>query len=182
MLTNFCGFRLNTLGVVIGWLGTIFSMIGVVIWALALGNVSSITDAVVKNNPDVSPDTIERAIIIVGSIYLVLIAINLIASIMLIVGTMKERHLMLLPWLINSGISLLFNFIYYIAVLINFINVGAPLGSILFTMIISGLFWGIHYMIWYAIYSLYKGIQAMREQQRVLLDHGKGNYPKYSNI
>jgi len=60
MLTNFCGFRLNTLGVVIGWLGTIFSMIGVVIWALALGNVSSITDAVVKNNPDVSPDTIER--------------------------------------------------------------------------------------------------------------------------
>jgi len=107
-------------------------------------------------------------VLVVGcSIYLGIVILNLLASGLLILGTIKvrlmsiisfddylisfcdeilfivfisfypfqERHLMLVPWLINSGVSLVFSIIFNFAGVIGSLSSGMPLEYIPSVMI-----------------------------------------------
>ncbi|XP_023161726.2 uncharacterized protein LOC111593285 [Drosophila hydei] len=192
MLTRLCCMRLNTAGVVLGWLGVVGSLLGVILVSTVLGYADVITQRVLENmkNGGASYDEIHLVIVIGCSVYLGIILLNLLSSAMLVLGTMKERHLMLLPWLINSAVGLVFSILYHLAIVTATLTSGSNFGSALGVLIPTFVVLGLQIYIYYGIYSLYKQIQRTREQQRPLITATQGmevpnqgnTYPSYTKI
>ncbi|KAH8270889.1 hypothetical protein KR018_011305 [Drosophila ironensis] len=187
MLQRVCCMRLNTYGVVVGWLGLIFSFLAVILLATGLGFATEIAQKIAQdiNDPNASAEDIRAIVVVVLGVYLALKVINLLASAMLIFGTVKERHLLLLPWLINNGVLLVFAFIGHITLWVTMVDSKEPISSavpmVLFSLAILALLW----YLYYGIYSLFKHIQASSEQQRPLIPQPaqQGNsYPSYTKI
>ncbi|KAH8254970.1 hypothetical protein KR038_005081 [Drosophila bunnanda] len=140
MLNSVCGMRLTTYGIGLGWIGVIFSFLAVILTCIGLGNVDELAQQIVKENADNKQWTVDQvrtALVIVMSIYLALQLINLLASGMLIVGTLKERHLYLLPWLFNNGVTLVFGIATQIAMWVQLSSVSfmSALPSILVSVV-----------------------------------------------
>ncbi|KAH8246574.1 hypothetical protein KR032_002837 [Drosophila birchii] len=169
MLNSVCGMRLNTYGVGLGWIGVIFSFLAVILTSIGLGNADAIAQQIVKDsqNTKMTVDEVRTALVIVLSIYLALQVINLLASGMLIVGTLKERHLYLLPWLFNNGVTLIFGIATQIGMFVQLSSVSftSALPSILVSVVSIALSW----YLYYGIYSLYKQIQRNSDLQRPLI-------------
>ncbi|EDW02699.1 uncharacterized protein LOC6560460 [Drosophila grimshawi] len=188
MLTSLCCMRLNTAGVVLGWLGVVGSFVLMILASVVLGN-SDVLAKQVMDHMDVNYEQVHTAIIIVCSVYLAMVILNLLSSALLILGTMKERHLLLLPWLINSGVGLIFAIIYQMAFLFMSVSGGA-IGNAFPALILSLLALALQIYIYYGIYSLFKQIQASRDQQRPLIVQSQGmavpqqsnTYPTYTKI
>ncbi|XP_011188536.1 uncharacterized protein LOC105215989 [Zeugodacus cucurbitae] len=185
MLNKYFCFRLETAAMIIGWFETIGSLLSVLLFGFCLGYVDDIVKQIIdkaQENDQPNPDEIRHVLVIGFVFFIVLSAINLFASICLLLGTIKERHLLLLPWLLNSLVSLLFCFIYY-TLLIDYvisrdISFSSVFGSIL--PIILGLVLKIY--TWLAMYSLFKNIRNNREQREQLLRPTGGLYPSYTNM
>ncbi|TDG47869.1 hypothetical protein AWZ03_005650 [Drosophila navojoa] len=191
MLTRLCCMRLNTAGVVLGWLGVVGSLLGVILVSTILGYADVIAQGMVGNKTTVqSYDEVHSAIVIGCSVYLGIILLNLLSSALLILGTMKERHLMLLPWLINSAVGLFLSIVSNIIVLGASISAGTDFGRVLAAMIPTALILALQIYIYMGIYSLFKQIQQTREQQRPLMSDTQGmavpnqgnTYPSYTKI
>ena len=184
MMSRLCCMRLNTAGVVIGWIGSVFSLIYSILIILGLSRVDDLAKAIYGhlNEKDMTEDNLRKGLIVVFSIYLTINVINLVASALLVAGTIKERHLMIVPWLINSGLSLCFNFVYLLYIVVMGISVKAPVGSILVSILFAAVGLVIQYVIWYAIYSLFKTLQQRREQRQQLLPTTGSSYPSYTKI
>ena len=182
MLGSFCGIRLNTAGVIIGWIGAVLSLLTIVLISLALGYLDELVKSIVEqaNDPNFDAATARTVLLIGLCIYLTTNAINLVASALLVAGTVKERHLLLVPWLLNAGFSLLLSCIYFVGIL----TTSAPFASMLPSLIFGGIGLVFNFYIWYAIYSLYKQIQATRDQQQRLIPatSAGASYPSYTKI
>ncbi|XP_017033196.1 uncharacterized protein [Drosophila kikkawai] len=165
MLTSVCGMRLTTYGVGLGWIGVIFSFLAVILTSIALGNVDEIAQEMVKaQNTNLTEDQMRTVLVIILSIYLALQLINLLSSGMLIVGTLKERHLYLLPWLFNNGVALIFGLITQIGMFVQ-----ASSSSVVPSILISLLTFALSVYLYYGIYSLYKQLQRTSDLQRPLI-------------
>ncbi|EDW72459.1 uncharacterized protein Dwil_GK20699 [Drosophila willistoni] len=173
MLTKLFCFRLNTAGVIIAWIGIVGSLFTTIILGICLGNIDELVKAMVKswNDPDITEAEIRPYAIIVLSIYLALTVLQMLASGMLLIGTNKERHLWLLPWLFNNAISLAVGFIYNLSLWIMFLSKHMSFLSVLPSIILYFLSTAFSVYIFYGIYSLYKQIQATREEQRPLISN-----------
>ncbi|KAH8253424.1 hypothetical protein KR032_005460 [Drosophila birchii] len=169
MLGSVCGMRLSTYGVVLGWIGVIFSFLAVILTSIGLGNADDIAQQIVKDsqNAQLTEDKVRIALVIVLSLYLALQVINLLASGMLIVGTLKERHLYLLPWLFNNGITLIFYIVAQIGMWAQLSSV--PSASALPSILVSVLTIALSWYLYYGIYSLYKQLQRNSDLQRPLI-------------
>ncbi|KAH8337028.1 hypothetical protein KR059_012142 [Drosophila kikkawai] len=187
MLSSVFCMRLNTYGVVIGWLGVIFSFLAVILLSVALGFADEIAQQIVEANKsaDVTVDQVRSILIIALSVYLALKVINLLASAMLVVGTVKERHLLLLPWLINNGVLLAFAILFHFGVWAQVLSAPPPfldaLPILLFSLATLALAW----YLYYGIYSLFKQIQANSDIQRPLIPPAApqtNSYPSYTKI
>ncbi|KAH8402033.1 hypothetical protein KR009_009305 [Drosophila setifemur] len=184
MLNSVFCMRLNTYGVVIGWLGAIFSFLASILLAVGLGFVDEVAKMVIKeaDNPDVSVDQVRMVLVIFFSVYLAFQLINLLSSAMLVVGSVKERHLLLLPWLINNGLLLVFVFTSFIFNVISSApHILTVLPWVLGSLAMLALWW---YM-YYGVYSLFKQIQASSEIQRPLIapaNQQPNSYPSYTKI
>ncbi|XP_041631718.1 uncharacterized protein [Drosophila kikkawai] len=141
MLSSVCCMRLNTYGMVIGWLGVIFSILAVTLLSLGLAQAN-------------------RAHISNLSVYLAVAVIHLLSSAMLVLGTVKKRHLLLLPWLTSSGVLLALNSIaqFFHWVYLDTSPSLLALPALLFSVAGFVLQW----YLYNGIYSLYKQIQAKR--------------------
>ncbi|XP_017865184.1 PREDICTED: uncharacterized protein LOC108615297 [Drosophila arizonae] len=192
MLTRLCCMRLNTAGVVLGWLGIVGSLLGVILLSTILGYADVIAKGIVdKMQPEEATyDEVHSAIVIGCSVYLGIILLNLLSSALLVLGTMKERHLMLLPWLINSAVGLVFSIVYHLALFVAAFSSGADFGHVLPALIPTALILALQIYIYMGIYSLFKQIQQTREQQRPLITATQGmavpnqgnTYPSYTKI
>ncbi|KAH8291354.1 hypothetical protein KR054_010949 [Drosophila jambulina] len=187
MLTSVFCMRLNTYGVVIGWLGVIFSFLATILLSVALAFVDEIAQQIVDTKPSdhMQLDQVHTILVIGLSVYLALKVINLLASVMLVVGTVKERHLLLLPWLINNGVLLGFAIVAHLGLWAQVISVPVPfldaLPIILFSMAALALGW----YLYYGIYSLFKQIQVTSDIQRPLIAPAAqqtNSYPSYTKI
>ncbi|KAH8369517.1 uncharacterized protein LOC110184089 [Drosophila serrata] len=169
MLNSVCGMRLSTYGVGLGWIGVIFSFLAVILTSIGLGNADELARQIVEENHNtkLTVDEVRTILVIILSIYLALQVINLLASGMLIVGTLKERHLYLLPWLFNNGVTLIFGIITQIGMWVQLSSVSftSALPSILVSLVTITLSW----YLYYGIYSLYKQIQRTSDLQRPLI-------------
>lgn len=183
--------RLNTAGVVIGWLGLVGSFILTIVLSVVLGYSDMIVKQIMENMKETDPkayDGIHMMLVVGCSIYLGIVVLNLLASGLLILGTIKERHLMLLPWLINSGISLVMSIIFNFVGLITALSSGMPL-ELIPSVMIAVLTLALQIYIFYGIYSLFKQIQLTRNEQRPLIQpraesvpHQTTTYPNYTKI
>ncbi|EDW31649.1 GL10847 [Drosophila persimilis] len=191
MLTKVLGMRLNTYGVVVGWLGAIWSFLAVILISTALGFADEISEEIAKNSqdPNMTAIQIRTLLVIVLSVFLALKVINLLSSALLVMGTVKERHLLLLPWLINSGITLAFTIISTVLLWVEAIG-SSPVAEALSVVFVSGGLVVLWWYLYYGIYSLFKHIQLTSDQQRPLIqgppqrsgDHSGATYPNYTKI
>ncbi|EDW61368.1 uncharacterized protein [Drosophila virilis] len=191
MMERVCCMRLSTAGVVLGWIGVVSSFVLTILLSTILGNADVIARSIVGNMTEDAAkyDEIHMGLIVSCSVYLGIFVLNLLASAMLILGTMKERHLMLLPWLINSGVGLILSIIYNFVVLILALS-SAQIDRIVPVLIVTFIGLGLHIYIYCGIYSLFKQIQRTREQQQPLINQSQGanvpaqgnSYPSYTKI
>ncbi|XP_065719587.2 uncharacterized protein [Drosophila suzukii] len=86
--------QLRTFGLVVGWLEVIFFITSTIYW----GTISLLE----RERHEKS----ETGHVIRNSFYLAFNISHLLTSSLLILGTIKERHLLLFPWLINRGLVL----------------------------------------------------------------------------
>jgi len=183
-MNHLCGIRLHTVGVVVGWIGAVASFIAVALLVACLANLDSIVQIVVEHMEKPNVESVRQLILVVLTFYVIVNCINLCASSLLVAGTIKERHLMLIPWLFNSGLSLIFACLSFIGMTLMAISSEGPVGPKLVAVLIGFLSLAFQYIIWSAIYSLYKVIQSNRDQQQRLLPqtNAVGGYPVYTKI
>ncbi|XP_068146063.1 uncharacterized protein [Drosophila tropicalis] len=179
----FC-MRLHTAGTVLGWLGCIVSFVGIIALSAVLINVDTIVSHISISPPD--QDAAHMIIVTACSIGLAILLLNFLSSVLLVLGTMKNRHLFLLPWLINSGIGLAYNVIQSLVGL-SLVAQEASAGPIVVYVVMSGLALALNIYIYYGILSLFKHIQSIRDQEsRVVLQpkavHQTDSYPNYVKL
>ncbi|XP_054736503.1 uncharacterized protein LOC129243482 [Anastrepha obliqua] len=182
MMQKFFCFRLETAATIIGWLGSVGSLIAVVVLGLCLGYIDDIVEKVMESAPvneKLDPNRIRTILTVAFVAFLVLNAINMFASVCLILGTIKQRHLLLLPWLLNTGISLLFAVTYYVLLIVDAVQISfsSNIGLIIFVSLNLAL----NIYIWLAVYSHFKNIRNNSEQRQQLLPP-RDAYPSYTNI
>lgn len=183
-MNNFCGLRLSTVGIVVGWFNLIGAVFTTIILSVAFTRIDDIVKLIEDEMNDVNNDEvgIRTAVIIALSVYLTTSIANVIASAMLIVGTVKERHLLLTPWLINAYIFIFFNVLNFIYMIYVAVAKSLPIGSILLALISTGISLAIQCSIWNAIYSLFKQIRANRDLQQRLLPASSSSPPNYTSV
>ncbi|KAL9916816.1 uncharacterized protein LOC119635878 [Glossina fuscipes] len=171
-MNNLCGLRLSTVGMVVGWLNLVGGLLSTILLSIGLTRLDDIVDAIYKSiGPDSDLDSVDiRLIVLIAiSVYLTTSLANVIASMLLIIGTVKERHLLLAPWLINAYIFIFFNAVNFVYMIFVSIFKDVPVGVAIPTLLYTGISLVIQIVIWNAIYSLYKQIRANRDQQQRLL-------------
>ncbi|XP_023032581.2 uncharacterized protein LOC111518850 [Drosophila willistoni] len=148
MLEKLCCMRLPTAGKVLGWLGVIAAILGYIRIVLLM-NGTEVTVVV--------GDTIQKQYVqidaVTGSIALVINSLNLLISVLLLLGIQKNRHGLVLPWLIFNGFVLALCAIAFVLAIIGFFASG---DSTLLALLLGyslGLALGIY--IYHGILSLY---------------------------
>ncbi|XP_030381209.1 uncharacterized protein LOC115629047 [Scaptodrosophila lebanonensis] len=164
MMVNWCRMRLHTVGVTIGWIGIMVSILSIILLSLILVLVDEVAMFVVpdlaRKLPLLSFSGFRTGLVIMCGVWLGFSIINLLASAMLLMGTVQENHLMLVPWLINSGAALVINIIRHPFTWFAFADEVGP--CIVFSVVTLIL----QFYIYFGIYSLYKHIKAKKDQQR----------------
>ncbi|KAH8275651.1 hypothetical protein KR026_012024 [Drosophila bipectinata] len=174
MLQGVCCMNLNTYGMVIGWLGAISSLIGTIILSVALGFTDHLIHRPIYDpyDPYDSYSSKETALAVLPvaalSVLLVFKVINLLSSVLLIVGTVKQRHLLLLPWMINSSVFLVIASFAHMAMCIGLMNTNGAFPQALLPIMLMGSFLALGWYLYYGIYSLFKQIQASSKIERPL--------------
>ncbi|KAM7345053.1 uncharacterized protein ACRADG_011521 [Cochliomyia hominivorax] len=178
-MNHLCGIRLSTVSMVVGWLNLIGAIFSTIILIVAFARLDEVIKMIQEEMDNKNVD-ISTTVIIALSVYLTISLANVFASAILIVGTVKERHLLLAPWLINAYIFIFFNVLNFIYMIYVSIAASFPIGSVIFGILTAGLSLAIQCTIWNAIYSHYKQLRANSDlQQRLLPTSSSG--PSYTN-
>ncbi|XP_068147331.1 uncharacterized protein [Drosophila tropicalis] len=190
----FC-MSLHTAGLVIGWLGCIGSILLMFFIGAALLSADELARSFARDETDMfKPENesmqqreehFHTIIVAVGIFCLISVIWSLITSILLIVGTKKNRASYLLPWLITTAIAMVLTFIYKVFLFIrlagssemHYALVGYTLTLILNIYIFRGIF------------SLYKHIQEIQKEEQPLnlqvdneAAYPTDTYPNYSKL
>ncbi|KAI9583418.1 hypothetical protein GQX74_005166 [Glossina fuscipes] len=92
-MNNLCGLRLSTVGMVVGWLNLVGGLLSTILLSIGLTRLDDIVDAIYKSiGPDSDLDSVDiRLIVLIAiSVYLTTSLANVIASMLLIIGTVKQ--------------------------------------------------------------------------------------------
>lgn len=114
--------------------------------------------------------------------FIALSAIDFIAAILLLYGSIHGKRLLLLPWLIENGFGLLYSILTAVIVVIAVAshNDKFGTGSVIFyviSVLVPVLFSA---YVWSAVYSLYNWLAEVDTQrQRLLGPAGKSSYNVY---
>ncbi|KAH8371544.1 hypothetical protein KR093_007959 [Drosophila rubida] len=185
MLKSVCCMRLPTAGVIVGYLGLAGSILLTIGSACVIGFANEIVNNLEppKNVDPSSHEEMRMAVVIIGCVYLGGAIISIMASAMLIIGTMKNRHLMMLPWLVLNGLGLFSKSVYNLVLVYAVFQYPAQVAPI---FIMSMLSLALYAYIYAGIYSLYKHVQMSNDEQRPLVReegaHESTTYPNYTKL
>ncbi|XP_031618156.1 uncharacterized protein LOC116337618 [Contarinia nasturtii] len=184
MVQKFFCFDLYTTGLLIGWLGLAESITSCIFSILMIENIDSLVTP--KNFPNEDINSLRHSFVIVLGTYIAFNIIDLLASGLLIAGTVKRNRLLVIPWLINTFISLAFNAIaaatsLYLTITSQHMdNITSTLPFIVAGIII----FGIYVYAYLAIYSLYDDIRrsSPNSEYSSLINNRNSvaTYPVYS--
>lgn len=149
-MDRICCLRLNVLGILIGVFGAGLSFMSLFLLILGMKDLDHLTTATYEkiNDPDILMENVRRGILVTVTLYITINILNITASLLLVFGTMQSQHLMLIPWLINAGISCILSALY-------FFNAAAFIFVPLITVLSAAVNLTIQILLWYVIYSLY---------------------------
>ncbi|XP_055919673.1 uncharacterized protein LOC129951507 [Eupeodes corollae] len=158
---SFLNMSLPTAGMVIGYVSTVINLFQTVIIIKADEIIEFI-----RNHADSFPASMIAEGYSVGISVLVMISfLQLVASVLLIIGINKENHLLLLPWMINNGITLIFEIFFGLAFVVMALGSDAPgsPGPLAVIIVLSILV--LLCMVWNAIYSLFQSIRRANDPE-----------------
>uniref|UniRef100_A0A336LSP2 CSON002682 protein n=1 Tax=Culicoides sonorensis TaxID=179676 RepID=A0A336LSP2_CULSO len=193
MLERFFCFELQTAGVILGWFATTKSLLSLITATFGYSYIPGLVNQtiIVINNVtnQTDPDAggyIETSTNVVEGLAVALIAlmaIDFIASILLLYGTIQGNRLMLLPWLIENGFGLMYTIL--VTVILTLAVASNPdqnsPGASVFMGIILCIPLGFSIYCWSAVYSLYHWFAEVDTQRARLLGPmgGKAMHPAY---
>ncbi|XP_050743536.1 uncharacterized protein LOC127010998 isoform X2 [Drosophila biarmipes] len=94
---------------------------------------------------------------------LIFLVVNVVASVMLAIGTIKENHLLMLPWLINNGLFLFIWMALWISEYLDLvIDEKVPWILLFIIFVLHASITQVNCFLYYGILSLYKRTQALR--------------------
>ncbi|KAH8261562.1 hypothetical protein KR044_011188 [Drosophila immigrans] len=150
--------RLHTAGVVVGWLGVAGALLTIIISGYLIGFADSSADYLisaigVRSNPE-SHEGIGTVIVVYGCIFLGGAINSGLAAGLLVFGTIKNRHLMILPWLVVHAFGIFFTGL--LILIASYVE--------LTLMFLAGLLYlALYCYIYLGIVSLYKQIQMKND-------------------
>ncbi|XP_050326492.1 uncharacterized protein LOC126756991 [Bactrocera neohumeralis] len=133
-----------------GWLGGISSALLCIFCAICLGRVHEII-ASEYYRKYIRAEYSEEALTIIIALYMVLFIISTVTHICLVVGTMKRKHNLLLPWTIETLFNLGLTLLLYLR--------DAQFSWISLIVLVLNLYF------WYAMVSLYGKIREGNERR-----------------
>lgn len=182
LVEKFFCFDLYTTGLLIGWLGLAESIISCIFSLVMLENVDAMITP--ENFPDIDDiKPIQKTFVTMLSAYIAFNIIDLLASGLLITGTVKRNRLLLLPWLINSLISLMFNATAIaITLYVSLSSKSANYTAVIPFIVTSVVVFGIYVYAYLAIQSLYQLIRRTtpNSEYSSLIDGRPTGYPIYT--
>ncbi|XP_063697494.1 uncharacterized protein LOC134828446 [Culicoides brevitarsis] len=191
MLERFFCFELQTAGVILGWFATTKSLLSLITATFGYSYIPGLVNQtiVVINNVtnQTNPDAggyIQTSTNVVDGLVVALIAlmaIDFIASILLLIGTIQGKRLMLLPWLIENGFGLMYTILVVVIITLAVAsNPDQPSGSAA-VFIGMTLFVPLAFSIycWSAVYSLYHWFAEVDTQRARLLGPAQAKHPAY---
>jgi len=180
MVQKFFCWELLTAGLIIGWLGVLESIPSIVSSALMLANVDTYFDP--SKFPDYDPAVMRQVVINIMGTNIAFNVIDLLASGMLIVGTIKKNRLFLLPWLVNTGLSLLFFIIVTIIVTVCVFTTSDhdTFISAIIVATVCIIVTAFYSYVWNAIHSLYKHFRLNVPQDEYSRLVGSSTGPVYT--
>ncbi|XP_068157537.1 uncharacterized protein [Drosophila tropicalis] len=151
MLDRLLCMRLKTAGYVFGWIDIIGNILAFIVFVLFMFDPSY------------------EAPVAFSLLVMTLISTKILIALLLLLGIKKQRHRFLLPWLVLFGI-LLIALVFCSSVIMGFEFVfdarRSPELKLLLLLLIVIPSWLFGLYIFYGMYSLYKEIQAIREEQQ----------------
>ncbi|XP_062133598.1 uncharacterized protein LOC133843868 [Drosophila sulfurigaster albostrigata] len=158
--------RLQTAGVVVGWLGVVFSSLAIIITACAVGHSDKIAGVISKILLDKTDqhthDTIQTFIVLYGSFYLGVCILHFLAAGFLVIGAMKNRHLMLLPWLVLNALGVFLNIL---SLLLSTFDTDTDYFPYFFRFLATFIYSILYVYIYWGIVSLYHHIQMNKDAE-----------------
>lgn len=179
LLRKFFCFELLTTGLIVGWLGIVESFTSVVSGFIMVENIDVYINP--KYFPDTDPELVRRMVINMLGANIALNMIDLLASGMLVAGTVKRNRLYLLPWLINTGFSLLLGLLA--STLLMFLVFSADKMSIttsVFILMVLLATMGFSVYTWLAVHSLYHLLRSQESEYQRLIDGNQSGQPTYT--
>jgi len=185
LVRKFFCLELLTTGLVIGWFGLIESISSCVSGIVMLENIDVyLNGTTIDDKQNLDPAVVRSILINLIGTNIALNIIDIVASGLLIAGTVKRNRLLLVPWLINSGLSL---FLVAIAAVIFVVLVLAtnqiPLVSSIFVIVACFITFSFYAYTWIAIYSLYELFrrgEPASEYSRLIGEGGSPGNPVYT--
>uniref|UniRef100_A0A336LRF1 CSON013003 protein n=1 Tax=Culicoides sonorensis TaxID=179676 RepID=A0A336LRF1_CULSO len=154
--------QLQTGGVILGWLGIISATFSIVFASVSFGFITQIAELIMEKevNEDAVPTVLGTFIALMLVCFLILNIIALIASICLVIGTIKNKHLLLLPWLVSElGAIILFGLFLIFDFFSLFANNGIDVGEKFLSFVFSFIFLVFDIYLWLCVCSLYHKIK-----------------------
>ncbi|XP_034107915.1 uncharacterized protein LOC117570402 isoform X1 [Drosophila albomicans] len=145
--------ELHTAGLIIGWLGVIGSVLIFIIAAFTLGEADKIADNLAPENGEESGlhNQAEAAVSFLGVFLMGVCIMSAVISGLLIYGINKNRHSMLLPWLVLGTFGVVFSYFNLLAALFAFVAGPHNFLDFLYQVFSTAL----QSYFYYVIYSLY---------------------------
>jgi len=198
MLDTFLCFELQTAGVILGWLATVKSLLYLIVTSFTysyipgyingtINDLNNITNATVPDAGYINTSaTIVQGLAVA---FIALTAVDFIASVLLLYGTVQSKRLLLLPWLVENGFQLLYSILSTIiivfAVASNTEDIGWSGGVFMFLACFVPIAFSLY--CWSAVYSLYHWLAEVDSQRaRLLGANGNkaifGGYQTYDRV
>ncbi|KAM7344739.1 uncharacterized protein ACRADG_011342 [Cochliomyia hominivorax] len=163
----------STLGVIIGFLNIlIYIMVSIVVIALA-GNSNDLKSQYNEIYEEHKKELKELSTFLLCTILSVCLVMAVVSGV-LIMGIVKRRHKLMIPWLVLSGIGFACDCLrVFIVVLIGFMN-DLAFSTIISTFFLNLLGCGIEALILWPIYTLWRDLRLKHEENSERIMGGGG--------
>ncbi|XP_063698092.1 uncharacterized protein LOC134829029 [Culicoides brevitarsis] len=188
--------ELQTGGVILGWIGVATAVFSVILAMIGIAFLQELSEALNEyphenitdhHPPSVYPHTVAGSFLFVMLIsFIILNLVALAASICLIMGSIKNKHMLLIPWMVSEMGSIIILALGFIVDLISIDVEGVPVSEKVlgFVATLSVLVLDIY--LWLCIYALYKKIKhettQPMESEMVTNDRINDGLPAYKNL
>ncbi|XP_075166632.1 uncharacterized protein LOC142238795 [Haematobia irritans] len=168
-MENICGCRLTKVGLTIGWFTLIVGLIFGILLSVAFERLDYLVQIVERQI--LTPHTnlgIRNVVISVICLYFFLSVVDVITSFLLILGTVKKRHRLLIPWLVCFAIFIILNAALFMYILYLHLrqSMDFQTSTVNVTLILIGLGLVFDIVLWILIYMLLRQITSERNQSQ----------------